>query len=213
MLSGMSAVTTSASPLPPLRYVDFDLDPPRVTVEEYQRMDATGVFDDNHVELLEGLIVRKPRMEPPHSASVNVVGDEVRPLLPPGWHVRVQSDVQLADSQPQPDVAVVLGVVRDYYNRHPRPEEIAFVVEVTDSSVTRDTKLKRRIYARAGIRCYVIVHLPAQHVEVLTRPTVAVERGEPNYAEHVVLRRGEAFRLSVGDALIELHVDALLPPV
>jgi len=38
-------------------------------------------------------------------------------------------------------VSVVRGAVRDYTTRHPGPEDVALVVEVTRSSVAKDRAL------------------------------------------------------------------------
>jgi len=44
------------------------------------------------------------------------------------------------------------------------------VVDVADSSVSRDRKIKKRVYVRAGTPAYWIVHLSEQQIEVYTNP-------------------------------------------
>ena len=52
------------------------------------------------------------------------------------------------DSEPEPDVAVVAGTPREYLSAH--PPTAALVVEVADSSLGLDRRLKSALYARAG---------------------------------------------------------------
>lgn len=144
----------------------------RFTVAEYHAMIDGGVFaGDDRVELLEGWIVPKMTRKPPHDVAIDLAGDALRGCLPPGWRVRVQSAVTLADSEPEPDLAVVRGRARDYLDHHPRPGEIALVAEVADATLSEDRGLKARVYARAAIPSYWIVNLVDGQIEVLTDPT------------------------------------------
>jgi Uma2 family endonuclease len=78
--------------------------------------------------------------------------------MPLGWRVRVQLAITTSDSEPEPDLAVVCGSIRDHARRHPAPHEIVLVIEVAASSLTVD-RAKARLYARAGIPAYWIVNL------------------------------------------------------
>ena len=76
-----------------------------------------------------------------------------------------------ADSEPEPDVAVVRGDIVDYLSRHPGPGDVALVAEISDSSRSQDRELKGRVYARAGIPVYWLVNLVERRIEVFTDPT------------------------------------------
>ena len=115
---------------------------------------------------------------PPHSVVTQLVADALRRLLPPGWHVLVQEPITLGDSEPEPDIAVVRGSVRDYLDRHPGPADLAVVVEVADTTLRRDRGTKRRIYARSGIECYWIVDLRERQIEVYAEPSGPARRPE-----------------------------------
>jgi Uma2 family endonuclease len=165
----MSVATTSPSLpaiLPPLPVRRF-------TVEEYHHLIAAGVLgEDEDVELLEGWIVPKMARTPTHDAMVSTVMlDVLTPRLPHGWFCRGQSAITTADSEPEPDVAVVRGTTRDYLARHPCPGDMALVVEVADSSLQRDRFHKGRLYASAAIPVYAIVNLLDHQVEIYTDPT------------------------------------------
>src|SRR5947207_2591394 len=101
-------------------------DPPpvpvhRFTVEEYHRLIEHGVLtEDDRVELLEGWIVPKMTHNPPHDATIQIVDEQLRPLLRRGWMLRIQSAITLIDSEPEPDLAIVRGNSRTFLQGHPR---------------------------------------------------------------------------------------------
>jgi Uma2 family endonuclease len=145
--------------------------PYRLSVKQYHRMIETDVLtEDDRVELLEGVISPKMTHKPPHDCAVSLVQDSCQPLLPKGWIIRIQSAVTTADSEPEPDVAMVRGPARRYLSAHPGPKDIACLVEVADSTLFQDRNVKGRLYARARIPVYWVINLVDRHVEVYTRP-------------------------------------------
>jgi hypothetical protein len=80
-----------------------------------------------------------------------------------GWDARKEEPVRIPNrrSEPEPDVSVVRGSVDDYATRHPDPEDVALVVEVTHSSLAKDRALAR-IDAGEGIPAYSIVNVPGR---------------------------------------------------
>jgi len=145
----------------------------RFTVDQYDRMVRDGTIDeDDPVELLDGIVVRKMPKGPRHDASSARCRREIERALPAGWHLRVESSVRIPDyNEPEPDLSVVRGESDDYTDHHPGPADIALVVEVADSSLSRDRGEKRDNYARAGIPVYWIVNLVARQLEVSSNPT------------------------------------------
>ena len=61
------------------------------------------------------------------------------------------------------------GGIKDYEDRHPGPEAVALVVEVTRSSVAKDRALAR-VYGAGGIPAYWIVNIPRRQLEVYAKP-------------------------------------------
>ena len=145
----------------------------RFTVDEYHQMIQAGIIgEDDNVELLEGWIVPKMGRNPPHDTMISVImTDILPPLLPKGWFRRVQSAVTTTASEPEPDVAVIRGTQRDYLARHPGPADMALVIEVADSSLSRDRTIKGPIYAAAAVPIYWIINLVDSQIEVYTDPT------------------------------------------
>jgi Uma2 family endonuclease len=152
----------------------------RLSVAQYQEMINTGILDeDDPVELLEGWLIPKMPKKPRHIVAKGIASDALTRLLPPGWHVNEQEPLTTEDSEPEPDVMVIRGSRRDYLERHPGPDDVSLVIEVSDSTLKRDRGLKKRIYARAGIQVYWIINLIDNQIEVYTDPTGTAE--EPDY--------------------------------
>jgi Uma2 family endonuclease len=159
----------SAPPSTDERRVDLALY--RFTVEQYEKLLHAGVLTSaDRVELIEGIVVQKMTQHPPHAAAIDYAVDALRPLLPDGWRLREQKPIKLSDSEPEPDLVVLRGPLRLYERRHPRPADIAVVIEVADTSLEVDRQEKGRVYARVRIPVYWIINLQERQVEVYTDP-------------------------------------------
>jgi Uma2 family endonuclease len=184
----------------------------RFSVKEYHRMIDSGILtDEDRVELLEGWIVPKMPRNPPHDGMITLIHNRVlAPLLPQGWFCRGQSAVTTADSEPEPDLAVIRGDERNYLKRHPGPKDMALVIEVADTSIRRDRVIKARLYARAGIPIYWIINLPGGRVEVHTEPSGPSD--SPAYKQRHNFGRTRTVPLVLNGALVaEIPVRELLP--
>lgn len=181
------------------------------TVDQYQRLQREGMFGSDRVELLEGVIVRKGPMNPPHAVALGRVCRHLGTRVPAGWCLRQQMDLTLTESQPIPDVAVVVGTEDDYGTRHPVAAQVALVVEVADTTLDADRTTKLRIYARDRIPAYWIVNTPQRRVEVYTLP---VGGKNPRYRDSRQFSETETVTVALGPATIgPIPVVDLLPPV
>ena len=182
----------------------------RLSVAQYHDMFRAGILtDDDPVELLEGWLVPKMMKNPPHAAVTELVRDTLHAVIPLGWHVRQQQPITLARSEPEPDLSVVRGRVRDFLDRHPGAEEVALVVEVADASLQQDRALKKRIYAQAGIAAYWIINLVDRQVEVYSQPSGPA--AEPDYRRQEVFGASDLIPLSIGAEIGRVAVKELLP--
>jgi Uma2 family endonuclease len=159
--------STTMSPLDHLA----DLAPERVRPlkrTEYETMVAAGSFADERVELLEGVIVEMSPQSPSHAAAIQPLDRVLQRLIGDRAAIRVQMPFAAGDlSLPEPDVAVVPP--GDYETAH--PAQALLVIEVADSSLRKDRRLKVEIDARAGVPEYWVVGLVDGLVEVYTEPT------------------------------------------
>jgi hypothetical protein len=202
------------SPLPsPLAVPTLGARPVRkFTVDEYHRLIADGFFiRDDHYELLDGYIVQKMSRDPIHDACVALARRILDGHLPPGWHLRVQSAVTTADSEPEPDLALVCGTETDYMARHPAPADTALIVEIANTSAGDDRATKGPLYARAGFVAYWILNIRDLRVEAYSDPSGPDSAPAYRRREDYVI--GHSVPLSVGGAAVApVPVADLLPP-
>lgn len=93
-------------------------------------------------------------------------------------------------TEPEPDVLIVPGSRLDYEDHHPTPLEVLLLVEVSDSTLTKDRGKKAEDYARADIADYWIVNLVDRQLEMLRDPGPLP--GGHGYKLRRVLLEGEA---------------------
>lgn len=183
----------------------------RFSVDDYHRMIETGIlFSGQPIELLEGLLVRKMTILPPHATALQWTRKRIEALIATGWDVRIQQPITLSDSEPEPDICVARGDDRTYTTHHPGPADVGLAVEVSDSSLDYDQNHKARIYAREGIVTYWIVNLVDRWVEVRTAPSGPATN--PAYGQLQTFGPGTSVPLVLDGILLgQLAVDDLLP--
>jgi Uma2 family endonuclease len=183
----------------------------RLSVEQYHKMAQVGILtDDDPVELLEGLLVIKMTKNRAHSMSTRKTRETLAEALPSGWHVDSQEPITTAHSEPEPDVFVVRGKPEDYPDRHPYPEDIALIIEVSDTTLQRDRTLKLRIYAQARIPLYWILNLQERQLEAHTDPHGSGDKAD--YHQPSIYRETDAVPLVIeGQEVARLAVRDLLP--
>ncbi len=143
------------------------------TVDEYHRMGAAGIFsEDDHVELIEGEILKMSPIGSRHAASVNRLNTLFNNLLGARAIVSVQNPILLNDfSEPQPDIALVKPRDDFYAQALPTAADVLLIIEVADTSVDYDRDIKLPAYARSGIPEVWLFDLPAEtvgaHTELL----------------------------------------------
>lgn len=142
----------------------------RWTRAEYDRLIDKGVFGpDERLELLAGdLVVREPQGDP-HAFAIELANEALRTAFGPEWRVRVQLPIALdEESEPEPDVSVAPGPLRD--SSEPKPSRLVLVVEVAQSSLAFDRRYKGSLYARARVPEFWIVNIVDRVLEVYRDP-------------------------------------------
>jgi Uma2 family endonuclease len=180
----------------------------RFTVDQYDRMIRDGtISEDEPVELLDGIVVRKMPKGPRHEASAARCRRVIERMLPEGWHLRIEGSVRIPDyDEPEPDLCIVRGESDHYTDHHPGPGDAVLIIEVADGSLSRDRGEKQVHYARAGIPAYWIVNLVDRQVEVSSTPLAGA------YPPASVLAEGDAVALVIdGRDVGQIPVADLLP--
>lgn len=155
-------------------YLDDELGPEdlgihKITVEEWHQMD--GAFDqDARLELIDGVIFEMSPIHVPHARAVTALHYQLVPQLQDAATVHVQNPAYVDPySEPQPDIVVARGHWRDM-THHPAPDEILVAIEVGDSTVRTDRRVKVPLYARAGIAETWLVDVKGRRVEIYRSP-------------------------------------------
>ena len=186
--------------------------PFRISVELYDRMADSGVFGDRSpIYLWKGQLLEPMPRGLGHSFSLVTLNQMLIRLVPDGWHARQGSPTRiLDDSEPEPDMTVVRGSIRDYASRHPYARDVALVIEVADSSRTFDLGEKLEGYAVASIPEYWVVNLREACVEVFTGPTGPSD--SPGFERRQVFRAGDEVPIVLnGREVARIAADEILP--
>lgn len=157
-----------------------------LTRAEYERISELGVFGpEERLELIEGDIVVKMTQNSPHATSIRLLLEALRNPFARGYVISSQLPLNIGPaSQPEPDIAVVAGSIRDFTGGH--PATAVLVVEVSDTTLATDHTLKAGLYAQAGIGEYWIVNLADRTLEVHRQPAPMSERPLGHYYRSVV---------------------------
>ncbi|MEH1912047.1 MAG: Uma2 family endonuclease [Nostoc sp.] len=169
------------------------------TTDEYHRMIAAGILDDRRVELLKGEIVEMSPEGEPHAYFSSEAGEYLIQLLGTRATVRPSKPITLPNnSEPEPDIAVVQRLGREYLEHHPYPENIFWLIEYSDSSLDKDLQIKTKLYAEVEILEYWVVNLKKRQLVVFRDP----QDGE--YASKTTLTGGTIYPQAFPDLAISV---------
>jgi Uma2 family endonuclease len=148
----------------------------RLSAGDYHRMIGAGILDENdHVELIKGVIVEMTPQGPKHATLIQRLCDPMFARVPSDMVVRCQLPLTIGrDSEPEPDVSIVRRA--DAASKTSHPTTAALVFEVAGESLPKDRLTKMALYAGAGIPEYVIVNTEQDSLEVHRDPDPASRR-------------------------------------
>ncbi len=125
--------------------------------------------------LLADLETSKP---PAHQFFADRLRKILSAQIAPEFIVRPEGPITTADSEPEPDVAIVRGPAESYRHAHPATAELVAEIAVTSVAIDR---VKAQIYAEAGVKEYWIVCPEEKVVEVYRQPSPS------GYGERIVV--------------------------
>jgi Uma2 family endonuclease len=176
------------------------------TTADYDRMIAAGIFgEDDRLELIEGEIVEMSPISSRHAACAKRLNSLLGHSLGDAATIGIQDPVHIGErSEPQPDISVLRPSPNFYASAHPTADDIFLLIEVAESSVGIDRRVKVPLYGRHTVLEFWLVDVDDSLVTVYREPT-------PNgYASVRVARRGEALTMLAFPGK-ELAVDEILP--
>ena len=173
----------------------------RFSVQDYYRMAETGVLrSDARVELLDGKIIDMSPIGPFHGGLVKRLSRMFNLKAKGRWIVSTQDPLRLDDhSEPEPDVMLLKPVADDYTSRHPQPDDVFLLIEVSDSTLDYDREEKLPAYGRAGVTEVWIVNLQEATLEIYREPHFT------GYGSKTILHAGEQAKpLAFPDAALDV---------
>jgi Uma2 family endonuclease len=144
----------------------------KITVEEFHKLGEMGYFyPDARVELIEGEIVYMTPIGRWHNGIVNFLNDYFLSLLRGKIILGPQNSLILSeDTEFYPDIALLKYNPSFYADRTPTTEDVHLVIEVSDSSISRDRNRKVPLYAKAGVPEVWLIDVNKPRVEVYRDP-------------------------------------------
>jgi Uma2 family endonuclease len=143
----------------------------RFSTAEYLDMIEKGVLGpDDHVELIGGVIVTMSPQGSRHNHFLMNLNRILSPLFQ-RFDIWIQGTLVVADRQVfDPDLTLLRRKPGGYKYKLPEPPDVLLIVEAAESSLPRDQKVKRPVYAASGIPEYWIADLEREVLIIHREP-------------------------------------------
>jgi Uma2 family endonuclease len=146
--------------------------PPRKhwTRAECAVLEASGLWEQQKLELVEGELISKMGKNRPHVNSLTLVMTWLAEIFGARF-VNPEAPIDVAPgdnptNEPEPDIIVLKRELSHFPSANPRPEDLRLVVEIADSSLNFDLSTKAALYARAGIAEYWVLDVMGRRLLV-----------------------------------------------
>jgi Uma2 family endonuclease len=170
------------------------------TVEDYHKLVDRGLLGNKPVELLEGEIVEMSPEGVPHRYITSSVADYLREILAEKAYISEAHPVTLDNSEPEPDIAIIRLPKTIYKEHHPYSEDIYWLIEISDSTLSTDLEDKARIYARNNIQEYWVLDIKGKQLWVFRHPL------DDCYSDRVVWQAKKISPLSFPNLQLEVAI-------
>ena len=177
----------------------------KFNVVEYYCMADAGILDeDDRVELIRGEIIEMPPIGPGHASKVDRLTAHFVTAFAGRANVRIQNPLRLGPrDEPVPDLLLLKPRADFYAERHPMPEDVLLLIEVSDTSLSYDRNTKLPLYAESGVPEVWILDLKRGEIHAYSHPL------EKRYRDVRIAGRGARIGpLAFSD--IELAADDIL---
>jgi Uma2 family endonuclease len=144
------------------------------TRSEYEELSSSGLFDQQHLELVEGELIDKMGKNRRNISSVALLLAWLMRAFGNRFVLQESTiDVSPGDnptSEPQPDLVVLKRDLSHFGVSNPGPRDLSLVIEVADTSLGFDRTTKAALYARAAIAEYWILDIEGRRMIVHRDP-------------------------------------------
>ena len=143
----------------------------RLTVDDYHRMAQTGVLaHDARVELIDGEIIEMAPMGTRHHSTILRLSQMLHTAVGERATVMTQLPMRLdRRNEPEPDLALLKPRADFYASAHPCGADSLLVIEVSDTTLGYDVRIKAPLYARHGVPEYWVFDLPGQQLRLFSQ--------------------------------------------
>jgi Uma2 family endonuclease len=144
------------------------------TRAEYEDLYKLGLLDDQRLELVEGELIDKMGKNRPHVSGVALLLHWLMGVF--GARLVLQdSPINLAPddnptNEPEPDLVILSRDLSAFASDNPGPRDLRLVVEVANTTLAFDLKIKAALYARAGIVEYWVLDTASRRMIVHRDP-------------------------------------------
>ena len=129
------------------------------SIAEWHELVNSGILEGKPVELLEGEIIEMSPEGIEHSYTNQSIADYLRELFQGQAYIRDAHPITLDNSEPEPDIAIVRLPKDIYRQHHPYPQDIYWLIEISNKTLKKDLEQKIITYARNGIPEYWVIDL------------------------------------------------------
>jgi len=176
----------------------------RLDVDDYHRMGEAGIFGANkRIELIDGEIIDMAPIGQGHASIVSGLVEAFVLACAGRAIVWPQNPIRLDRwNEPQPDVAVLRHRPDRYRTgERPGPADVLLVVEVADSSLKYDQRIKLPLYAGAGVAEVWIIDVKQSTLDAYRNPA------RHGYAETTTHQSGDTLALALApDIVVQLDL-------
>ena len=140
------------------------------SIEQWHKLVESGLLEGKPVELLEGEIIEMSPEGVEHSYTNRSIVKYLRELLAEEAEIIQAQPITLDNSEPEPDVTIAHLPEAIYRTHHPYAQDIYWLIEISNRTLTIDLKQKSRLYARNNIPEYWVIDLVGKKLIVHTQP-------------------------------------------
>jgi Uma2 family endonuclease len=169
---------TAPPPVPPRK---------RWTREQCAPLEASGLFEREKLELVDGELISKMGKNRPHVKAFTWMHLWLLETFGSRFvNAEALVDVAPGDNvwnEPEPDL-IVLKREFSTFDSNPQPRDLSLVVEIADSTLKFDLTVKAALYARAAIAEYWVLDVVGKRLIAHRSPVSGVYSSVAAYAEN-----------------------------
>lgn len=139
-------------------------------LEDYHKLVDNGLLVDKNIELLDGELIEVSPESPIHSYLTRTGVQYLREKLKGLAFVMEAHPITLGNSEPEPDIAIVAPHDHNYKNRHPFAEDIFWLIEISNKTLSYDLNEKKQTYAKEGVKEYWVADINNYQVHSFLDP-------------------------------------------